>query len=76
MKICRGEKDVCVFLIIMANCQKPLESACKTFVFFLISQPLIYLLQVPFSSMGWGLFGYYWNWFIWTLLTFPMAFVG
>ena len=63
-------------IIIMANCQKPLESACKTFVFFLISQPLIYLLQVPFSSMGWGLFGYYWNWFIWTLLTFPMAFVG
>ena len=63
-------------VIIMANCQKPLESACKTFVFFLISQPLIYLLQVPFSSMGWGLFGYYWNWFIWTLLTFPMAFVG
>ena len=26
--------------------------------------------------MGWGLFGYYKYWLIWTLLTFPMAFVG
>ena len=63
-------------IIIMTNCKKPLESALKTFVFFLISQPLIYLFQVPFSEMGWGLFGYYRTWFIWTLLTFPMAFVG
>ena len=63
-------------VLIMANCQKPLESALKTFVFFLVSQPLIYLFQVPFSDMGWGLFGYYRTWFIWTLFTFPMAFVG
>ena len=63
-------------IIIMANCKKPLESAVKTFVFFLISQPLIYLIQVPFSSMGWKLFGYYGYWFKWTLCTFPMAFVG
>ena len=63
-------------VLIMANCKKPLESALKTFVFFLISQPLIFLLQVPFSSMGWGLFSYYRYWFIWTLATFPMAFVG
>lgn len=63
-------------VIIMANCQKPLESACKTFVFFLISQPLIYLFQVPFSWQGWGLFRYYPYWFILTLLTFPVAFLG
>ena len=63
-------------ILIMANCKTPLESALKTFVFFLISQPLIYLLQVPFSSMGWGLFGYYKYWLIWTLLTLPMAYVG
>lgn len=63
-------------VLIMANCKQPLESALKTFVFFLVSQPLIYLLQVPFSYMGWGLFGYYRTWFIWTLLTFPMAWVG
>ncbi len=63
-------------VIIMANCKKPLESALKTFVFFLISQPLIYLIQVPFSSAGWGLFSYYKYWFLLTLLTFPMAFAG
>ena len=39
-------------IIIMANCKKPLESALKTFVFFVVSQPLIYLFQVPFSEMG------------------------
>lgn len=63
-------------VIIMANCGKPLESALKTFVFFLISQPLIYLLQVPFSEQGWGILHYYYNWILWTLLTFPMAFAG
>ena len=63
-------------VIIMSNCKKPLESALKTFAFFLISQPLIYLLQVPFSPMGWGLFSYYPYWFYWTPATFPMAFVG
>ena len=63
-------------VILMANCKTPLESALKTFVFFLVSQPLIYLFQVPFSFMGWGLFGYYGYWFLWTLLTFPMAWAG
>ncbi len=63
-------------ILIMANCKKPLESALKTFVFFVISQPLIYLLQVPFSEMGWSLFGYYRFWILWTLLTFPMAYAG
>ncbi len=63
-------------VIIMANCNKPLEAACRTFVFFLVSQPLIYLLQVPFSALGWQLFGYYRYWFLWTLLTFPMAYIG
>ena len=60
-------------LLIIMNCQKPLEAGVKTFVFFLIGQPLIYLLQVPFSDLGFGLFGYYKYWFIITLLTFPGA---
>lgn len=63
-------------VIIMANCKKPLESALKVFVFFLVSQPLIYLFQVPFSYMGWELFMYYGYWFVLTLLTFPGAFIG
>ncbi|MBQ9469156.1 MAG: hypothetical protein IJU52_09140 [Clostridia bacterium] len=45
-------------------------------MFFLISQPLIYLFQVPFSWMGRGIFRYCSYWFFWTLGTFPMAFVG
>ena len=60
-------------LFIILNCETPLEAGLKTFVFFLISQPLIYLLQVPFSWQGWGLFGYYGRWFVLTLLCFPGA---
>lgn len=63
-------------IIIIANCDSPKEAALKTFVFFLISQPLIYLLQVPFSWMGWQLFMYYKYWFILTLLTLPGAYIG
>jgi hypothetical protein len=63
-------------MLIMTNCKKPLESALKTFVFFLISQPLIYLLQVPFTWQGWGIFQYYKHWFILTLCTFPAAYIG
>ncbi len=63
-------------IIVMANCKKPLESALKTFVFFLVSQPLIYLFQVPFNAYGWGIFRFYRYWFLLTLLTFPMAYIG
>ncbi len=63
-------------ILIIVNSKTPLDSALKCFVFFLISQPLVYLVQVPFSEMGWGLFRYYPPWFMWTLLTIPMGFVG
>ena len=63
-------------IIIIINCKKPIEAALKVFVFFLISQPLVYLIQVPFNSMGWGLFNYYPYWFKITLCTLPAGFVG
>lgn len=63
-------------ILIIVNSKTPLDAALKTFVFFLISQPLVYLIQVPFNSLGWGLFGYYPYWFKITLLTFPGAFLG
>ena len=63
-------------ILIIMNSRSNLDSALKCFVFFLISQPLIYLLQVPFSWQGWGLFRYYGYWFVWTVLCFPMGFVG
>ena len=60
--------------IIVTNTKTPVESALKCFVFFLISQPLVYLIQVPF--VGWGIMGYYQNWIIWTIATLPLGFAG
>ena len=58
-------------LVVIINCEKPVEAGLKVCVFFLISQPLIYLLQVPFSPLGWELFEYYPRWFIYTVLCLP-----
>lgn len=63
-------------IFIIMNSISAKDSAIKCFLFFLISQPLVYLIQVPFSNLGFGIFGYYRVWFIWTLLTIPMGFVG
>ena len=63
-------------ILIIMNSKNNLDAALKCFVFFLISQPLVYLIQVPFSYMGWGLFGYYRYWFYWTLLCLPMGYIG
>lgn len=60
-----------VFIIV--NCEKWWEASLKTFVFFLVSQPLIYLIEVPFVALGFGLFQYYKYWFMITLLTLPGA---
>lgn len=63
-------------ILVIVNSKKPLDAALKVFVFFLISQPLVYLIQVPFNQMGWSLFGYYPYWFKITLLTLPAGFIG
>ena len=67
---------VLVGILIIMNSKSNKDAALKCFVFFLISQPLVYLLQVPFSYQGWGLFGYYKYWFIWTILCIPMGYIG
>jgi len=60
-------------MIIIINSENPLESAIKAFIFFLVSQPIIYLVQ----PNGVELFlRYYRLWAVPTALTFPMAFVG
>ena len=46
-------------IFIIMNSKSPVDSAFKCFVFFLISQPLIYLIQVPFSNLRWQIFVYY-----------------
>ena len=63
-------------ILIIMNSKSAKDSALKCFVFFLISQPLVYLVQVPFSRLGWQLFAYYKYWFIWTILTIPMGYIG
>ena len=71
------EAWIVLAVIVTVNCEKPQEAAVKTFVYFLISQPLVYLVQVPFSGLGFGLFKYYWPfWFIWTLATLPGGFIA
>ncbi|MCQ2479735.1 MAG: hypothetical protein MJ120_03760 [Clostridia bacterium] len=59
-------------VLIGINCKKPLEAALKVFVFFLISQPLVYLIQMPFSTLSAGDFlNYYKYWLVWTFLMLP-----
>ena len=63
-------------IIIIMNSKSAKESALKCFVFFLISQPLVYLIQVPFNSEGFEIFKYYKYWFMWTIATIPMGYIG
>ena len=63
-------------ILIIMNSTSPLDAELKCFVFFLISQPLVYLVQVPFNPLGFGLFRYYKRWLIWTFLTLPMGYAG
>lgn len=63
-------------IMIITNSASAKEAAQKCFVFFLISQPLVYLVQVPFSPEGFRIFRFYPGWFVWTLLTVPMGYIG
>ena len=62
-------------IFIIMTSKSPKESALKCFVFFLISQPLVYIIQdiITHSSL---LKTYYLYWFIWTVLTIPMGYIG
>lgn len=63
-------------IILIMNSTSNKDAALKCLVFFLISQPLVYLVQVPFSALGFGIFVFYKGWFIWTLFTPLMAYIG
>ncbi len=60
-------------VFIIMNCEKWWEASLKCFVFFLVSQPLIYLMEVPFEPNGWDVFRYYVFWIKPTLYTLPGA---
>lgn len=70
------EMWVLLAMFVILNSKRPLESGIKTFVFFLISQPLCYLVQVPFYRDGFGIFMYYPYWAKLTVLTFPGAIIA
>ena len=63
-------------IVIIMNSRSPLDSGLKCFVFFLISQPLVYLTQIVAGQAGVSLFTYYRYWFMVTLLTLPMGYIG
>lgn len=63
-------------LVIIMNCKDAKEAMKKTFVFFLISQPLVYLIQAIFTSQGFSIFRFYPYWAAITVLTIPGAFVA
>ena len=62
-------------ILIIMNSKSAKDSALKCFIFFLISQPLVYLTQdiVNHSSL---FLTYYRFWIIWTICTIPMGFIG
>ena len=62
-------------IIIIMNSKSAKDSALKCFIFFLISQPLVYLIQDIINHSKLFL-TYYRFWVIWTICTIPMGFVG
>ena len=62
-------------IFIIMNSKSNIDSALKCFVFFLISQPLIYIIQdiINGSSLVSSYYGY---WFIWTIACLPMGYIG
>ncbi len=62
-------------IIIIMNSKSSKDSALKCFIFFLISQPLVYLVQDLINHSNLFL-TYYRFWIIWTIATIPMGFIG
>ena len=60
-------------MLIITNCKTAKEASLKTFIFFLISQPIVFLVQPNGAEL---FFRYYPNWIIPTLATLPMAYIG
>ena len=62
-------------ILIIMNSKSANDSALKCFAFFLISQPLVYLIQDVINHSNLFL-TYYRFWIAWTIATFPMGFIG
>ncbi len=64
--------------IIASNCKKNWESALKTFVFFLISQPVIFLVEIAFKYLSVDMAMYYLTgvWGLSIIMTLPGGFIA
>ena len=62
-------------IFIIMNSKSAKDSALKCFIFFLISQPLVYLIQDVINHSNLFL-TYYRFWIAWTICTIPMGFIG
>ncbi len=65
-------------VIIVVNCDRNREAMLKCFVFFLISQPLVYLVQILFGPLTVSQAWYYYRtiWLPATFLTLPGGFIA
>ena len=65
-------------VIIVVNCKSSLEAMLKCFVFFLVSQPLVFAVEEVFGPLGMDRAIYYYTriWFPITLLTLPGGFLA
>ena len=62
-------------ILIIMNSKSAKDSAFKCFVFFLISQPLVYVVQDILNNSNLFM-TYYRFWILWTIACLPMGFVG
>ena len=58
-------------LLIVSNCKKAKEAGLKCLVFFLISQPVIFLVELPTIGLDKALYYYIKIWLPITMLTLP-----
>lgn len=65
-------------VLIVVNCEKSWEAMIKCFVFFLISQPIVYLVEILFGSLSFAQGWYYYRsiWLPMTFLTLPGGFIA
>ncbi len=65
-----------IFLVV--HCEKSWEAMLKCFVFFQISQPLVYIVEMLFGSLTMDMAWYYYRniWLPATILTIPGGFIA
>ncbi len=65
-------------VIVVVNCRRSWEAMLKCFAFFLISQPLVYLVEVLFGGLALGKAWYYYRaiWLPMTFLTLPGGWIA